>query len=149
MSKAGSIFRVERSPCLLRWLSDRLQRRKPIALVGYILAAVAKPLIGLSSNLRVCFASRSVDRLGAGTRSAPRDVHVAASVDQTHNLGNPRRIRGRFDRSRRPRLDSVKTYGNPVRWFECQNTYGFPGLARELMCANDGQTRYIKFDKVF
>src|SRR6516225_2896714 len=28
-------------------LSDKLQRRKPIALVGYLLAAIAKPLMGL------------------------------------------------------------------------------------------------------
>src|SRR5437899_5216548 len=25
------------------WLSDKLQRRKPVALVGYLLAAIAKP----------------------------------------------------------------------------------------------------------
>jgi MFS family permease len=27
------------------WLSDRLQRRKPVALAGYVLATVAKPLM--------------------------------------------------------------------------------------------------------
>lgn len=27
------------------WLSDRLQRRKPVALAGYVLAAVVKPLM--------------------------------------------------------------------------------------------------------
>src|ERR1700687_3192700 len=31
------------------WLSDQLQRRKSIALVGYTLAAVAKPLTGLAT----------------------------------------------------------------------------------------------------
>src|SRR5437762_5849766 len=31
------------------WVSDKLKRRKPIALVGYALAAVAKPLIGFST----------------------------------------------------------------------------------------------------
>src|SRR5262245_27020478 len=30
-------------------LSDKLQKRKPIALAGYLLAAIAKPLIGLST----------------------------------------------------------------------------------------------------
>src|SRR5947199_4895010 len=30
------------------WLSDKLQRRKPIALIGYFLAAVAKPVIGVA-----------------------------------------------------------------------------------------------------
>src|SRR5689334_7624409 len=28
------------------WLSDKLQRRKPVALAGYILSALAKPFIG-------------------------------------------------------------------------------------------------------
>src|SRR5215471_1957340 len=31
-------------------LSDRLARRKPIALVGYALSALSKPLIGLSTS---------------------------------------------------------------------------------------------------
>ena len=30
-------------------LSDKLQKRKPVAVVGYLLAAVAKPLIGLAT----------------------------------------------------------------------------------------------------
>jgi MFS family permease len=33
------------------WLSDKLQKRKSIALAGYLLAAIAKPLIGLSTWL--------------------------------------------------------------------------------------------------
>ena len=31
------------------WVSDKFKRRKPIAIFGYLLAAVAKPLIGLST----------------------------------------------------------------------------------------------------
>src|SRR5204863_8668076 len=31
------------------WLSDKLQKRKPIALVGYVLSAVSKLFIGLAS----------------------------------------------------------------------------------------------------
>jgi MFS family permease len=64
------------------WLSDRLQRRKTIALVGYSLAAVAKPLIGLAGSWSGVLGARSLDRLGAGTRSAPRDALVAASADE-------------------------------------------------------------------
>jgi hypothetical protein len=33
------------------WLSDRLQKRKSIALAGYLLGAIAKPLIGLSTTV--------------------------------------------------------------------------------------------------
>jgi MFS family permease len=63
-------------------LSDKLQRRKPIALFGYFIAAVAKPLIGLATVWQVVFGARLLDRLGAGSRSAPRDALIAASVDE-------------------------------------------------------------------
>ena len=62
-------------------LSDRLQRRKPLALFGYALAAIAKPLMGMATVWQGLFAARLLDRLGAGTRSAPRDALIAASVD--------------------------------------------------------------------
>src|ERR1700674_3098271 len=51
-------------------LSDKLQKRKAIALAGYLLAAVAKPLMGLSTVWQGVFAARLLDRLGAGTRCA-------------------------------------------------------------------------------
>jgi MFS family permease len=63
-------------------LSDRLQRRKPVALVGYGLSAISKPLIGLSSVWTGVLAARSLDRLGSGFRSAPRDALVAASAEE-------------------------------------------------------------------
>lgn len=63
------------------WLSDKLRNRKGIALVGYALSALAKPLIGLSTGWWGVLGARALDRLGAGTRSAPRDALVAASAD--------------------------------------------------------------------
>ena len=66
------------------WLSDRLQKRKPIALIGYLLAAVSKPLIGLSTAWQGVLGARFLDRLGAGMRSAPRDALIASSVDEAH-----------------------------------------------------------------
>lgn len=63
------------------WLSDRLQKRKPIALAGYVLAAVAKPLMGIATTWQGVFGGRFLDRLGAGTRTAPRDALIASSVD--------------------------------------------------------------------
>ena len=63
-------------------LSDKLQKRKSIALAGYLLAAVAKPLIGLSTAWQDVFGARLLDRIGAGTRSAPRDALIASSVDE-------------------------------------------------------------------
>jgi MFS family permease len=63
-------------------LSDRLQRRKSIALVGYFLSAAGKPLMGLAGAWPGVFGARLLDRLGAGTRSAPRDALIAASVSE-------------------------------------------------------------------
>jgi MFS family permease len=63
-------------------ISDRLQRRKPIALIGYLLSAIAKPLMGLATVWQALLGARLLDRLGAGTRSAPRDALVASSVDE-------------------------------------------------------------------
>jgi MFS family permease len=64
------------------WLSDRLRRRKPIALAGYAVAALAKPLIGVSTGWSGVLGARLLDRLGSGARSAPRDALVAASVSE-------------------------------------------------------------------
>jgi MFS family permease len=65
-------------------LSDKLQRRKPIALAGYFLAAISKPLMGLATVWQVVFGARLLDRLGAGARSAPRDALIASSVDEAN-----------------------------------------------------------------
>jgi MFS family permease len=61
-------------------LSDKLQKRKSVALLGYFLAAIAKPLIGFSSVWQGVFGARLLDRLGSGMRSAPRDALIASSV---------------------------------------------------------------------
>ena len=63
-------------------LSDKLRKRKSIAIVGYALAAIAKPLIGLSAVWQGVLGGRFLDRLGTGIRSAPRDALIAASVDE-------------------------------------------------------------------
>ena len=63
-------------------LSDKLQRRKPIALVGYLLAAVAKPLMGVATAWQGVLGGRFLDRLGTGTRSAPRDALIASSANE-------------------------------------------------------------------
>jgi MFS family permease len=60
------------------WLSDRLRKRKSIALAGYVLAAIAKPLMGLSTIWPGVLAARFLDRLGTGIRSAPRDALIAS-----------------------------------------------------------------------
>jgi MFS family permease len=64
------------------WLSDKLQNRKSVALVGYTLAALSKPFLGLATIWQEVLAARFVDRLGTGIRSAPRDGLIAASADE-------------------------------------------------------------------
>src|SRR6202043_3344656 len=65
-------------------LSDKLQRRKLVALVGYLLAAIAKPLMGAATVWQGVLGGRFLDRLGAGARSAPRDPLIASSVDEAN-----------------------------------------------------------------
>lgn len=58
-------------------LSDRWGKRKSLALVGYALAAVTKPLFPLAGSAITVFAARCIDRVGKGIRGAPRDALIA------------------------------------------------------------------------
>ena len=60
--------------------SDQISRRKPFVVVGYLLGAISKPFIGLSSSWTHVLFSRALDRTGKGIRSAPRDALIADSV---------------------------------------------------------------------
>lgn len=62
------------------WWSDRTKRRKPLVLIGYSVAALARPLIGLAQGAGQVLAIRVSDRVGKGLRSAPRDALIADSV---------------------------------------------------------------------
>lgn len=62
------------------WLSDRLRSRRMLAAAGYLLAALAKPIVGSSISWPQALAGRFADRLGTGVRSAPRDAMIAASA---------------------------------------------------------------------
>ena len=58
-------------------LSDAVGKRKPLALLGYGLSALVKPLFALATTASSVFAARFVDRIGKGLRGAPRDALVA------------------------------------------------------------------------
>jgi MFS family permease len=58
-------------------LSDRLGRRKLLAVVGYGLGALTKPVFPLAGSLEWLVGARFVDRIGKGIRGAPRDALVA------------------------------------------------------------------------
>lgn len=58
-------------------LSDHLRRRKGLAILGYGLAALTKPLFPLANSAATVFTARFLDRVGKGIRGAPRDALVA------------------------------------------------------------------------
>ena len=58
-------------------LSDVMRKRKPLAVFGYSLGALAKPLFALASTLDMVLTARLIDRVGKGLRGAPRDALVA------------------------------------------------------------------------
>jgi MFS family permease len=58
-------------------LSDWLGKRKFLAVLGYGLAAVTKPIFPLASSIDWLIAARFIDRVGKGIRGAPRDALVA------------------------------------------------------------------------
>lgn len=62
------------------WLSDKLQKRKTLALIGYFVSALGKPLMGIATAWSGVLGGRFLDRAGAGFRSAPRDALIASSV---------------------------------------------------------------------
>lgn len=58
-------------------ISDWLGKRKILAVIGYGLGALSKPLFPLAATVSVLFAARFLDRIGKGIRGAPRDALVA------------------------------------------------------------------------
>ncbi|MGB0127590.1 MAG: MFS transporter [Rhodocyclaceae bacterium] len=58
-------------------LSDWWGRRKPLAVLGYGLGALSKPLFALASGPGLVLGARLIDRVGKGIRGAPRDALVA------------------------------------------------------------------------
>ena len=86
-------------------ISDYLGKRKWIAVIGYGLAALTKPVFPLSTTVGWVFAARFVDRIGKGIRGAPRDALVA---DIT-----PRGLRGAAYGLRQA-LDSVGAFVGPL-----------------------------------
>lgn len=58
-------------------LSDYWGQRKRLAVAGYALSALTKPVFPLASSVAMVLAARFVDRVGKGVRDAPRDALVA------------------------------------------------------------------------
>ena len=63
-------------------LSDYWGKRKPLAVLGYGLGALSKPLFALAPSAALVLAARLIDRTGKGIRGAPRDALVADVVPE-------------------------------------------------------------------
>lgn len=59
------------------WISDRLGKRKLLAVIGYGLGAATKPIFPLAVTPFEVLGARFADRVGKGIRGAPRDALVA------------------------------------------------------------------------
>jgi MFS family permease len=64
------------------YLTDMVQRRKPIVVLGYLLANLVKPFLALSTRWWQVLFIRFADRTAKGLRGTPRDVMLAESVDR-------------------------------------------------------------------
>ncbi len=58
-------------------VSDYLKKRKLLAVIGYALGALTKPIFPLATTIGWVFGARFVDRIGKGIRGAPRDALIA------------------------------------------------------------------------
>ncbi len=58
-------------------LSDYIGKRKGLAVFGYALGALTKPLFAVASSIEIVLTARLLDRIGKGVRGAPRDALVA------------------------------------------------------------------------
>jgi len=65
------------------YLADRVDRRKPLVVGGYVAANAVKPLLALVTSWWQVLGIRFVDRFAKGVRGTSADVMVAESVDKS------------------------------------------------------------------
>jgi MFS family permease len=63
-------------------IADRVQKRKPLVLLGYGIASVARPFVALAGRPWHVLAVRVTDRVGKGIRSSPRDAMIADAAGE-------------------------------------------------------------------
>ena len=77
-------------------ISDRLGKRKLLAVIGYGLAAFTKPIFPLAPSVGWLVAARFIDRIGKGIRGAPRDA-LMADIAPEHLRGGSFGLRQSLD----------------------------------------------------
>ncbi len=86
-------------------VSDYVGRRKALAVMGYGLSALTKPIFPMASTAGWVFFARFLDRIGKGIRGAPRDALVA-------DISPPRLLGAAY--GLRQALDSVGALCGPL-----------------------------------
>jgi len=61
-------------------ISDRIKKRKFLAVLGYGISTVAKPFMYLAASWSSVLVIRFGDRIGKGIRTSPRDALIADSI---------------------------------------------------------------------
>ena len=65
-------------------LSDKIRKRALFVKIGYSLSAAVKPLPGVFPNVGVIASARTIDRIGKGIRTSPRDALLAGEANASN-----------------------------------------------------------------
>ncbi|HSY93664.1 MAG TPA: MFS transporter [Candidatus Binatus sp.] len=101
------------------YLTDRIDRRKPLVVAGYFVANAVKPLLAMVGAWWHILLIRFTDRLAKGVRGAPRDVMVAESVPK-ERLGSAYGLI--------QSMDSAGAIAGPLAAFALLARYGIRGV---------------------
>ncbi len=72
---------------LFGYASDKIGRRKPFLLGGYISSALMKLLLAFSSSWPMALIVASLERIGKGMRNAPRDAMIVETMPNQEGKG--------------------------------------------------------------
>ncbi len=65
------------------WLSDKLGKRKVLAVGGYVISVSTRWFLSLVGSFWQVFFLRAIDRVGKGLRDSPRDALISESVERS------------------------------------------------------------------
>jgi MFS family permease len=108
------------------YLADRVPRRKPLVVGGYLVANAVKPILAVVTSWWQILFIRFADRLAKGVRGAPRDVMVAESVDK-NRLGSAYGLI--------QSMDSAGAIAGPLTALVLLARYGAQGLRLVFLAA--------------
>lgn len=108
------------------YLADRVPRRKPLVVGGYLVANAVKPILAVVASWWQILFIRFADRLAKGVRGAPRDVMVAESVDK-NRLGSAYGLI--------QSMDSAGAIAGPLTALVLLARYGAQGLRLVFLAA--------------